>query len=601
MSFHIDFYPTKEEVFQKSDEECLEIVKELRATEDTYLDPDFPPTSKSQGNFKDNNDKVVKHPRFCWLPPHLLKEVQYRSFGCFLDEWRLWEDPWPHHVCQGVAGDCWLLASLMTICKRRELMEQIVPRNEYSMEQGLVQVRLLIDGQWQVFRLDYYIPNFNGVEQCVIMPRKQTWAAFIEKAFAKNRGSYGGLHGGLSSQALHILTGAITKMVWIHGKTDEDQLWEDMIKYYSAGFLMTAATPELKEGTEEWEFFEKHSIERCHEYSILDFKEHQDHRLIQIGNPNIRPWKGNFASMKSYEFDEDDLENLAFVDFYLSDMKIFWMELKDFHRFFSYFSVCHYREGWHEKRLRQRVNRMKGQDFQIIRIDVKEKCEMAIEVFAKRCTWRYENIFLNLHRCCPNSQEPGELLYTAHDFHEQITFDESLELQPGSYFVIVVFVEGMKKLDLDWVFRSSKSLESFSLSFHICPFSTVLKSAQSIFLIYGKVDHRVEDQVIVYTWHGEKGNFVMVDNLRAEDYCRFSGSIDRDYTKKVRKFMFYNYSQVVPPRSRMIVGYISYRQDEGYWKGVIAIKYSIGNRYLQWLDRLDYWTCLSEIEYCTKL
>ncbi|UMM21577.1 hypothetical protein L5515_003195 [Caenorhabditis briggsae] len=356
MSFSIDFYPTKEEVFQKSDEECLEIVKELKINEDTYLDPDFPPTTKSLGKWIDyRTGKVLKLPGMCWLPVQLLKEVQYRRCHPVLlshmDKWCLWKDPWPFHVCQGVVGDCWLLGPLMTICRRRELMEQIIPRNRYAMEQGLVQT----------------------------------------------------------------------------------------------------------------------------------------------------------------------------------------------------------------------------------------------------------NIFLNLHRCCPDSQEASELMYAAHDFEQQIAFDESLELQPGSYFMIVVFVESMNKLDLDWVFRSSKSLESFSLSFHICPFSTVLKSVQSIFLIYGKVDHRVEDQVIVYTWHGEKSNFVMVDNLRAEDYCRFSGTIDPDYTRKVQKFMFYNYSQVVPPRSRMIVGYTSYCPEVGHWEGKIIIKYSIGNRYLKWLDWLDYWICLSEIEYCTKL
>ncbi|CAP33861.2 Protein CBR-NHR-121 [Caenorhabditis briggsae] len=125
------------------------------------------------------------------------------------------------------------------------------------------------------------------------------------------------------------------------------------------------------------------------------------------------------------------------------------------------------------------------------------------------------NIFLNLHRCCLDSQEPGELLYSANDYSQEITFDESIELEPGSYFVIAHFIN-MNNLDLDWVFRSSKSVESFSLSFHICPFPIALKSLQSIFLIYGKVDHRVEDQVSVYTWHGEKNIFVMVDNLKSD-------------------------------------------------------------------------------------
>ncbi|CAO4368963.1 unnamed protein product [Caenorhabditis nigoni] len=603
MSFLIDFYPTKEEVFQKSDEECLDIVKSLRANEETYLDTDFPPTLKSLGKLKNEKNEVVNLAGVTWLPLHLLRDDGYRisdplSLSNF-DQWCLWKDPWPFHVCQGHVGDCWLMAALMTICRRTKLMEQVVPSNEYALETGLVQIRLFIDGRWEVIRMDSHIPSIDGIEQCVMMPKKQAWAAFIEKAFAKKEGSYGNLHGGYSNQAFSCLTGALTKIVQMHDEIDQDQLWEDMIKYYSAGFLITAATPSLKEGTEEREFYEKHTLDHRHVYGVLDFKEYQSHRLIQIGNPGITRWSGKFASMSNYRY--EDFLHFGFMDQCLADLKIWWMELTDFCRFFQRIDVCHYREGWHEKRLRQRVNRKNGQDFQIIRMDVKEKCEMAIEVFAERCTWREGNIFLNLHRCCPESQELGELLYTAHDFEQQITFDEYVDLPPGSYFVIVVFMESMNNLDLDWVFRSSKSLENISLSFHVCPFSTVLKSVQSIFLIYGKVDHSVEDQVIVYTWHGKKGSFVMVDNLRESDYCRFNGSIDPDYTRKVRTFMCFNYSQVVPPRSRMIVGNISYRQEEGQWKGVITIKYSIRSSYFRWLDWLDYMICLSEIEYCTRL
>ncbi|PIC41022.1 hypothetical protein B9Z55_008583 [Caenorhabditis nigoni] len=602
MSFFIDIFPAKEEVFQKSDEECLEIVKDLRTNKEIYMDPEFPPTPKSLGTWKNDKNEVIPLAKGPWLPPHLLKDVPYRMshpmLESHIDKWCLWENPWPFYVCQGRAGDCWLLAPLMTICRRGELMEQILPRNEYTMETGLVQVRMLINGQWEVILMDYHIPHINGIEQCAGMPRKQAWVALIEKAFAKTSGCYWNLNGGSTIHAFKSLTGAFIKVVRLHDDRDEDQLWEDMNKYYSTGFLMTASTPELEEGSEEWDIYKKHTLDPCHGYSILNFKEYRGHRLIQIGNCNNNRWSGKFSNMPNYGYDA--VSSFNFADQLLESNKISWMEFKDFCRFFKSIHVCCYREGWSEKRLRQRVERKDGQDVQIIRLDVAEKCEMAIEVSAVRGNSHVMSIFLNLHRCCPESLEPGELLYSANDYSQEITFDESIDLEPGSYFVIAHFID-MNTLDLDWVFRSSKSVESFSLSFHICPFSTALKSVQSIFLISGKVDHRVEDQVIVYTWYGEKNIFVMVDNLRELEYCRFSGIIKSDHEDKINTYLFYDWPRGVPPRSRCIVGYLSYRLGEEHRKCEVDFKYTIRSRFLKFFDWLDSLLGQCEIEYSIKI
>ncbi|KAF1754284.1 hypothetical protein GCK72_020844 [Caenorhabditis remanei] len=55
----------------------------------------------------------------------------------------IYKDSWPFHADQGQIGDCWLMATLMTIAQRRNLLEKIIPPNDFSLKHGIFLVRSL--------------------------------------------------------------------------------------------------------------------------------------------------------------------------------------------------------------------------------------------------------------------------------------------------------------------------------------------------------------------------------------------------------------------------------------------------------------------------
>ena len=56
----------------------------------------------------------------------------------------IYQDSWPFHADQGQIGDCWLMATLMTIAQRRNLLEKIIPPNDFSLKHGIFLVRFVV-------------------------------------------------------------------------------------------------------------------------------------------------------------------------------------------------------------------------------------------------------------------------------------------------------------------------------------------------------------------------------------------------------------------------------------------------------------------------
>ena len=67
-----------------------------------------------------------------WLQPKEFVEPHFSRAGC-VDEWKVWDDPHPFHVAQGYVENCGLIAALMAIAQKKELIEQIIPRRDYTI------------------------------------------------------------------------------------------------------------------------------------------------------------------------------------------------------------------------------------------------------------------------------------------------------------------------------------------------------------------------------------------------------------------------------------------------------------------------------------
>ncbi|EGT34638.1 hypothetical protein CAEBREN_16962 [Caenorhabditis brenneri] len=363
MPITVEFAPKKEEILKKGDEECKELAEKLREAGKVYIDSDFPPNVTSIGVLKNYDTGEFQVPKSDepWLQPKEFIKPHYLREDC-VDEWKVWDNPQPFHVKQGDLGDCGLIAALMAVAQKKGLIEQIIPKRGYTMDCGIVQVRLLVNGEWKVIKTDFHIPQVDGWEIFSKMTKRQCWVAFIEKAFAKVKGSYGQLDSLCPTEAFKCLTGHPSKRNCINSKTNSDALWEDLIKHNSSGSFLAAATPRIEEGSEEKKKYEEVDLDTNHAYAILGFKEHKGHRLLRLGHGNWNRFKGKWSHLHAY--DNEFLKDLCSLDREISNERIFWMEIEDFRRLFLCYFVCGHREWFTAVRFKEIVRRKKGDDMQ---------------------------------------------------------------------------------------------------------------------------------------------------------------------------------------------------------------------------------------------
>uniref|UniRef100_A0A1I7UMB0 Calpain catalytic domain-containing protein n=1 Tax=Caenorhabditis tropicalis TaxID=1561998 RepID=A0A1I7UMB0_9PELO len=303
MSFHWERLRSKEEIFEEGDQDCREHAAYLKQRKEVFIDEEFPPTRETLGVLKDidTGEKDEEDLDNEWLAPHQFSNSQLYRLNNF-GKYQMWTDPWPFHVCQGRLGDCWLIAAIMTIARKKKLLEELIPRNDYTADTGVVQVRLFIDGKWNVIKTDYFLPHIDRFERFAKMPKRQAWVAFIEKAYAKTQGTFGGLTGGFPHNAFRTLTGCMTKMYIFGRNVDKDKMWAEVNEWLAADFLVCVATPTFDDQTKkEVRYFDRHMISDCHVYAVLGTTVENGHRLFHLGSNSTLKWNGKWSEKPGYD------------------------------------------------------------------------------------------------------------------------------------------------------------------------------------------------------------------------------------------------------------------------------------------------------------
>ncbi|CAL2038967.1 unnamed protein product [Caenorhabditis brenneri] len=599
MPITVEFAPKKEEILKKGDEECKELAEKLRETGDVYIDPDFPPNKTSIGVLKNYDTGEIQVPESDepWLQPKEFIKPHYLRRD-YVDEWKVWDNPHPFHVKQGYIGDCWLIAGLMAIAQKKGLVEQIIPKRDYTMDCGIVQVRLFVDGEWKVIKTDFHIPQFDGWELFSKMIERQCWVAFIEKAFAKVKGSYGQLRSFCPTEAFTCLTGHPSKAIRINSENNCDGLWEDLVKHDSSGSFLAAATPKIEEGSEEEKKFEEVDIDTNHAYAILGLKEHYGHRLLRLGHGNWSRFKGEWSHLHAY--DNEFLEDLCSFDRGMSNWGTFWIDIEDFRRFFTFYFVCGHREWFTAVRFKEIVRRKKGDDMQILRLKIQKHCELKIDIKVFENGKPYmNNLFLNIHKCSEDNQ-CGELLYSFNAYYFQLQSD-TVSFSPGVYLLVFVCFDDNLCMENEWTIWSSTSLDKSQIEFISCPFSVHYRSVTEVIFKYGEAEKIEEDQIVVYKWRGKYNCFFMVDNLRESEYVYVKCKITSGNEDELWSCLSFctNYWHPVPPMSRSIVGVVSRRKYEPITVSV-DVQYSISFHF-KWINHIDAWRSRDHLENFTPL
>ncbi|KAL0000054.1 hypothetical protein SO802_019656 [Lithocarpus litseifolius] len=326
---------TQEEINQRMLSMELAVKEALCARgERHFTDQEFPPNDQSL--FVDPENPPLKLQVVSeWMrPTEIVKESRLDSGPCLFTGAAN-----PSDVCQGRLGDCWFLSAVAVLTEVSRISEVIITP-EYN-EEGIYTVRFCIQGEWVPVVVDDWIPCEAPGKPAFATSRKgnELWVSVLEKAYAKLHGSYEALEGGLVQDALVDLTGGAGEEIDMRSSQAQidlasGRLWSQLLRFKQEGFLLGAGSPS---GSDV--HISSSGIVQGHAYSLLQVREVDGHKLVQIRNPwaNEVEWNGPWSD-SSPEWTDRMKHKLKHVP--QSKDGIFWMSWQDFQIHFRSIYVC---------------------------------------------------------------------------------------------------------------------------------------------------------------------------------------------------------------------------------------------------------------------
>ncbi|KAJ1405412.1 Peptidase C2, calpain, catalytic domain [Sesbania bispinosa] len=326
---------TQEEISQRMLSVELAIKEALFARGETHFtDQEFPPNDHSL--FVDPENPPAKLQVVSeWLRPgEIARQNNSDCRPCLFSG-----SPNPSDVCQGQLGDCWFLSAVAVLTEVSRISEVIITPG-YN-EEGIYIVRFCVQGEWIPVVVDDWIPCELPGKPAFATSKKgyELWVSILEKAYAKLHGSYEALEGGLVQDALVDLTGGAGEEIDMRsGEAQIDlasgRLWSQLLRFKQEGFLLGAGSPS---GSDV--HISSSGIVQGHAYSILQVREVDGHKLVQIRNPwaNEVEWNGPWSD-SSPEWTDRIKHKLKHVP--QSKDGIFWMSWQDFQIHFRSIYIC---------------------------------------------------------------------------------------------------------------------------------------------------------------------------------------------------------------------------------------------------------------------
>lgn len=326
---------TREEINQQMLSVELAVKEALSARGETHFtDQEFPPNDQSLFVDPENPPLRLKVVSEWMRPTDMVKESYLDAGPCLFSGAAN-----PSDVCQGRLGDCWFLSAVAVLTEVSRISEVIITP-EYN-EEGIYTVRFCIQGEWVPVVVDDWIPCESPGKPAFATSRKgnELWVSLLEKAYAKLHGSYEALEGGLVQDALVDLTGGAGEEIDMRSAQAQidlasGRLWSQLLRFKQEGFLLGAGSPS---GSDV--HVSSSGIVQGHAYSLLQVREVDGHKLVQVRNPwaNEVEWNGPWAD-SSPEWTERMKHKLKHVP--QSKDGIFWMSWQDFQIHFRSIYVC---------------------------------------------------------------------------------------------------------------------------------------------------------------------------------------------------------------------------------------------------------------------
>ncbi|KAI5665946.1 hypothetical protein M9H77_15799 [Catharanthus roseus] len=306
----------------------------LARGESHFTDQEFPPNDRSLFLDPDNPPSKLQVVSEWMRPIEIVKEKHLDSQPCLFSGAAN-----PSDVCQGRLGDCWFLSAVAVLTEVSPI-SQVIITPEYNKE-GIYTVRFCIQGEWVPVVVDDWIPCESPGKPAFATSRKgnELWVSLLEKAYAKLHGSYEALEGGLVQDALVDLTGGAGEEIDMRSAEAQidlasGRLWSQLLRFKQEGFLLGAGSPS---GSDV--HISSSGIVQGHAYSILQVREVDGHKLVQIRNPwaSEVEWNGPWSD-SSPEWTDRMKHKLKHVP--QAKDGIFWMSWQDFQIHFRSIYVC---------------------------------------------------------------------------------------------------------------------------------------------------------------------------------------------------------------------------------------------------------------------
>ncbi|XP_048508256.1 calpain-7-like [Athalia rosae] len=253
-------------------------------------------------------------------------------------------------IKQTVVSDCSFVASLAVSAQyetkfRKRLVTSIIyPQNRHNEPIfnpfGKYMVKLHINGIPRKVIIDDQLPvsRYNQLLCSYSNNRGELWISLLEKAYMKVMGGYD-FPGSNSNIDLHALTGWIPERWAIRPNDPEfnrDSLFDTLLTRMCRGdVLVTVATGVLTDSDAE-----RTGLVPTHAYAVLDVKNVQGVRLLQLKNPwsHLR-WRGNYSELDTEHWTVEMRRALNYDPDSASefDNGIFWIDYDSICRFFDVF------------------------------------------------------------------------------------------------------------------------------------------------------------------------------------------------------------------------------------------------------------------------
>jgi hypothetical protein len=257
------------------------------------------------------------------------------------------KEPTPDNLHQGGIGDCWLIAGMATVCEQNDggLIRAVFLHADH--EKGIYALKIHINGRPRVVFVDDYLPTYvndpealsneRGVNNtqvafCGLQRPEYFWCCLIEKAYAKLVGSYEHIVGGYEDVAMADLTGGIPKKVQ-NLQDAQNEKWNMLVEARRNGDLLGAGSLSGSDADKT-----EDGVVLGHAYSILDVREVEKHRLLQMRNP----WgKGEWTGRWSDHSAEWTPRYRKLLGWEAKDDGKFWISFEDFCANYRTIYMCH--------------------------------------------------------------------------------------------------------------------------------------------------------------------------------------------------------------------------------------------------------------------